>query len=139
MTRRIIETEADILEGCAWLTRVEPRFGRALEVTGTPPLRRREGGFPALLHTICAQQLSVASADSVWLKLCAAGVDDPLVCLTHDEESLRALGRSRPKARNAQARAGAGLDNDAQATQPEDEAHAPQTAGKGIGIWAPEV
>jgi DNA-3-methyladenine glycosylase II len=139
MTGRLIETETDILEGCAWLTRTEPRFGRALELTGTPPLRRRDGGFGALLHTICAQQLSVASADSVWRKLCAAGADDPATLLTLSEDRLRELGLSRPKARYATALAEADIDFRALATMPEDEAIAVLTAVKGIGAWTAEI
>ena len=139
MTGRLIETETDILEGCAWLTRTEPRFGRALELTGTPPLRRRDGGFGALLHTICAQQLSVASADSVWRKLCAAGADDPATLLTMSEDRLRELGLSRPKARYATALAEADIDYRALATMPEDGAIAVLTAVKGIGAWTAEI
>ena len=139
MTGRIIETEADILEGCDWLASAEPRFGRALELTGTPPLRRREGGFAALLHTICAQQLSVAAADSVWTKLCAANADDPAIILTLTEDSLRECGLSRPKARYATALAEAAIDYPALATMPEDEAIAVLTAVKGIGIWTAEI
>jgi DNA-3-methyladenine glycosylase II len=139
MSGRIIETEADILEGCDWLIRAEPRFGRALELTGTPPLRRRDGGFAALLHTICAQQLSVASADSVWMKLRAAGADDPATLLTMNEDSLRALGLSRPKARYATALAEAEIDYPALARMPEDKAIAVLTAVKGIGIWTAEI
>ena len=139
MTGRIIETEADILEGCDWLACAEPRFGRALELTGTPPLRRREGGFAALLHTICAQQLSVAAADSVWTKLCAANADDPAIILTLTEDSLRECGLSRPKARYATALAEAAIDYAALATMPEDEAIAALTAVKGIGIWTAEI
>jgi DNA-3-methyladenine glycosylase II len=139
MTRRIIETEADILEGCDWLARAEPRFGHALELTGTPPLRRREGGFGALLHTICAQQLSVAAADSVWAKLCTARANDPGVLLSLSEDALRECGLSRPKARYARALAEAGIDYSALATMPEDEAIAALTAVKGIGIWTAEI
>ena len=139
MTGRIIESEACILEGCDWLTRAEPRFGRALELTGTPPLRRRQGGFAALLHTICAQQLSVASADSVWAKLCAAEADDPAVLLTLTEDSLRDCGLSRPKARYARALAEAEIDYAALASMPEDEAIAALTAVKGIGVWSAEI
>jgi len=139
MTGRIIETEADIQEGCAWLARAEPRFAQALALAGTPPLRRREDGFPALLQPICSQQLSVASADSVWRKLCAAGVDDPGVCLSHDEGSLRALGLSRPKARYALALAGSGIDYVSLETLPEGEAIAALTAVKGIGVWTAEI
>ena len=139
MTGRIIETQADILEGCDWLTRAEPRFGRALELTGTPPLRRREGGFAALLHTICAQQLSVAAADSVWAKLCAAKADDPAVVVRISEDELRGCGLSRPKARYAHALAEAGIDFAALASMPEDEAIAALTAVKGIGVWTAEI
>jgi DNA-3-methyladenine glycosylase II len=139
MTGRLIETEADILEGCDWLTRAEPRFGKALELTGTPPLRRRDGGFGALLQTICAQQLSVASADSVWVKLCAAGANDPVVLLTMSEDTLRGLGLSRPKARYATALAEAAIDYPTLATMPEDQAIATLTAVKGIGVWTAEI
>jgi DNA-3-methyladenine glycosylase II len=139
MTGRIIESEACILEGCDWLARTEPRFGRALELTGTPPLRRRQGGFAALLHTICAQQLSVASADSVWAKLCTSGADDPAVLLTLTEDSLRDCGLSRPKARYARALAEAGIDYAALATMSEDQAIAALTAVKGIGAWTAEI
>lgn len=139
MTPRLIETEADILEGCNWLVRTEPRFGRALELTGTPPLRRRDGGFGALLQTICAQQLSVASADSVWVKLCAAGADNPVALLKMSEDQLRGLGLSRPKARYATALAEAAIDYPALATMPEDQAVATLTAVKGIGLWTAEI
>jgi DNA-3-methyladenine glycosylase II len=139
MSGRIIESEADILEGCDWLTRAEPRFGRALELTGTPPLRRRDGGFAALLQTICAQQVSVASADAIWKKLCAASFHDPAVILSQTEDTLRDCGLSRPKARYAIALAEARIDYPALATLPEDEAIAMLTAVKGIGAWTAEI
>lgn len=139
MTGRLIESETDILEGCDWLARAEPRFATALELTGTPPLRRREGGYAALLHTICAQQLSVAAADSVWTKLRAAGADDPAILMTMSEDSLRGCGLSRPKARYAAALAEAAIDYPALATLPEDEAIAVLTAVKGIGTWTAEI
>jgi DNA-3-methyladenine glycosylase II len=108
-------------------------------LTGTPPLRRRQGGFAALLHSICAQQLSVASADSVWLKLCATGADNPAVIVTMSEDKLRACGLSRPKARYAHALAEADIDYGALVAMPEDEAIATLTAVKGIGVWTAEI
>jgi DNA-3-methyladenine glycosylase II len=139
VTGRIIETLDDIREGCDWLVRAEPRFAPALERAGLPPLRRREGGFPALLHTICAQQLSVAAADSVWKKLCAAGARDPEVLLALTEDELRGCGLSRPKVKYARALAEAPLDFEALAVMPEDEAIAALTAVKGIGVWTAEI
>jgi len=139
VTGRIIETLDDIREGCDWLVRAEPRFGPALERAGLPPLRRREGGFPALLHTICAQQLSVAAADAVWQRLCAAGARDPAVLMALSDDELRGCGLSRPKLRYARALAEAPLDYDALAVLPEDEAIAALTAVKGIGVWTAEI
>ncbi len=139
MTGRLIETLDDIREGCDWLAGAEPRFAAALERTGLPPLRRSGGGFPALLHTICAQQLSVASANAVWTRLQAAGADDPAVLSQLDESALRQLGLSRPKARYALALAGSGIDYDALAVLPEDEAIAVLTSVKGIGVWTAEI
>lgn len=136
---RLIETEADILEGCAWLVRAEPRFQPALAATGTPPLRRRAGGFGALLHTICAQQLSVAAADSVWRRLCAAGADDPAALDALSDDALRGCGLSRPKVRYARALVEAGIDFDALARMPEDNAIDALTAVKGIGVWSAEI
>jgi len=139
MTDRIIHSTACVAEGAAWLAAREPRFARALEETGPLPLRRREGGFPALLHTICAQQLSVAAADSVWRKLCAAEATEAARLLAHDDETLRACGLSRPKIRYARALAEAGIDFDALASLPEGEAIATLTAIKGIGVWTAEI
>lgn len=139
MTGRIIETQADILEGCDFLARAEPRFARALALAGTPPLRRRDGGFAALLRTICAQQLSVAAADSVWSRLLARGADDPEALLDLAEDDLRGCGLSRPKIRYARAIAEARLDYPALAGLPEDEAIARLTALPGIGVWTAEI
>ena len=139
MTERIIETDACVAEGAAWLARAEPRFAEALEITGPLPLRRREGGFPALLHTICAQQLSVAAADSVWKKLCAAEATAPERFAALGEEELRACGLSRPKIRYARALAEAGIDYPGLADMPVEEAVASLTAVKGIGVWTAEI
>ena len=139
MTSRIIETDADVAEGAAWLAEQVPEFARALEQTGALPLRRRSGGFPAMLQAICGQQLSVASAASVWNKLCDAGIQESDAVLAAGEDQLRACGLSRPKVRYAIALAEADLDYGALATMPEDEAIATLTAVKGIGTWTAEI
>lgn len=139
MTYRLIETPEDIDEGCAWLTAREPRFAMALAQTGRPPLRRRPGGFPALLHAICAQQLSVASANAVWGRLQEAGADDPAIVAQLSDETLLGCGLSRPKLRYARALVAADLDYAALSGLPEEEAVARLTAVKGIGVWTAEV
>ena len=139
MTGRIIETSDDIEEGMAWLCRTEPRFAEAYAQTGPLPLRRRKGGFQALLNTICAQQLSVAAADSVWKKLCAAKANSPRRFLELEEDELRACGLSRPKIKYARALAEAGINYRRLATMREDEAIATLTEVKGIGVWTAEI
>ena len=139
MTGRIIETDADVEEGIAWLSKAEPRFAEAYTQTGPLPLRRRKGGFQALLNTICAQQLSVAAADSVWRKLCAAKANSPKRFMELGDEELRACGLSRPKIKYARALAEAGINYRRLSTMPEDEAIATLTAVKGIGVWTAEI
>ncbi len=139
LSDRIIETDADVAEGAAWLAAREPRFAWALEQTGPLPLRRRSGGFPAMLQAICGQQLSVASAAAVWDRLEKAGLTDQAPVLGAGFDDLRACGLSRPKIRYAQALAEADIDYPALATMPEDEAVATLTAVKGIGVWTAEI
>lgn len=139
MPAGIIESESDLEEGAAWLAAREPRFGEALALTGPLPLRRREGGFPALLKTICSQQLSVASADAVWGRLEAAGATVPANLMAMDETALRACGLSGQKIRYARALAEADVDYRQLAALPEDEAIARLTAIKGIGVWTAEI
>ncbi|MEM6678311.1 MAG: DNA-3-methyladenine glycosylase 2 family protein [Pseudomonadota bacterium] len=135
----LIETDADVAEGCAALATLDPRFDQALAVIGPVPLRRRPAGFDALLRAICSQQLSVASANAVWTRLEAAGATVPDTIQSLGEDGLRACGLSRQKAAYALALARAGLDFEALAQMPEEEAVAALTAVKGIGLWTAEV
>ena len=139
MTDRIISTDACVAEGAAWLAAREPRFAAALEQTGPLPLRRRDGGFPALLQAICGQQLSVASAAACWNRLAEAGATEAAGLAALDDDALRACGLSRPKIRYARALVDADLDYDALAVLPEEEAIALLTAVKGIGLWTAEI
>ncbi|GMG80854.1 DNA-3-methyladenine glycosylase [Paralimibaculum aggregatum] len=139
MDSRLIETADDIAEGCAWLAGRCDRMAEAHALCGLPPLRRRPGGYPALLQAIVSQQLSVASADAVWGRLAALGAEDPAVLLAAGDEALRKAGLSRQKIAYAQALAAADLDYAALAGMPEDEALAALTAVKGIGQWTAEI
>jgi len=139
MTDRIIHNDEDVAEGAAWLAKKCPQLAKALKETGPLPLRRRDGGFSALLQAICGQQLSVASASAVWGRLEECGATDPKSFAWVDDDVLRACGLSRPKIKYARALAEANLDYDALATLPVDEAVANLTAVKGIGVWTAEI
>lgn len=137
MSHRIIETEADLAEGAAWLARREPRFAPAL--AEPLPLRRKAPGFATLLDAIVSQQVSTASAAAIWTRLAAAGLTDPLRVAAADDEALRACGLSRPKIRYALALARSGFDYDRIGTHPDEEAIAALVALPGIGRWTAEV
>lgn len=139
MVGRIIESEADVAEGAAWLAARHPRFAEILDVTGPLPLRRRGGGFAALLDIVMAQQVSVASADAIWARLDAAGLTEAEAVAAAGEDDLRACGLSRQKIAYAHGIARAGIDFAALARAPDDEVVAALVALRGIGRWTAEI
>ncbi len=122
----------------------EPRLASALERVGYPDARMRDPGYKTLLRTIVGQQVSVASAASVWGKLEAElGADfTPACLLARDFDTLRACGLSRQKqgyARSLCELVEAGeLDID---SLPSDDEAAIEllTRIKGIGRWSAEI
>ncbi|HVH03486.1 MAG TPA: DNA-3-methyladenine glycosylase 2 family protein [Amaricoccus sp.] len=139
MVGRIIETEADVAEGAAHLAAIEPRFGRALALTGPLPLRRRPDGFATLFSAIVSQQVSTAAATAIWNRLEAIGATAPAGILAAPDEALRGAGLSRQKIAYGRAIAGAGLDFPALRTLPDAEIVAALTRLKGIGVWTAEI
>lgn len=139
MVGRIIETEADIAEGMAWLAARDPRFGAAHDLTGPLPLRRKPEGFAELLGAIVSQQVSVASARAIWGRVEGAGLTSPAAIRAASDDDLRACGLSRPKLRYARALAEAGIDFDALRHLPDAEVITRLTAVPGIGAWTAEI
>ncbi|MDP4032279.1 MAG: DNA-3-methyladenine glycosylase 2 family protein [Pseudorhodobacter sp.] len=139
MTGRIIETEACLAEGAAWLAAQEPRFAHALAQTGPLPLRRRADGFSALLDTIVSQQVSVASASAIWRRLQAAGLTEAEAVASAGEAALRDCGLSRQKIRYAQGLAEAGIDYAALRDLSDAAVVARLIALPGIGHWSAEI
>ena len=45
-------------------------LARAIQRVGKPPPRRRPPGFASLLWIIVGQQVSTASANAIWRRLC---------------------------------------------------------------------
>jgi DNA-3-methyladenine glycosylase II len=136
---RIIVTPGCVAEGAAWLAAREPRFAHALDLTGPLPLRRREDGFGALVDAIVGQQVSVASAAAIRGRLASAGLDTPAALTDATDESLRACGLSRQKARYLRALAAAGIDWPALRDTRHDDVVAILTAVPGVGTWTAEM
>ena len=139
MVGRIIQTTECVAEGADWLSRHDPRFARAIAMTGPLPLRRQADGFAALLSSIVSQQVSVASARAIWARLEAAGMVAPEALARASEDDLRALGVSRQKARYAKALAEARLDYPALHHLSDEAVIATLIELPGIGRWTAEI
>lgn len=136
---RLILTQDDIDEGCAHLAAVCPVWARVLPQLGPMPLRRQPDGFAAMAQAIVGQQVSVAAAAAIWGRLKAAGLDRQQTLGDADDDTLRAAGLSRPKARYLRGIAAAGLDWDGLRALPDDRAIAELVALPGIGVWTAEI
>jgi DNA-3-methyladenine glycosylase II len=127
------------------LAAVDRDVARALARIGYPPPRQRDPGFATLLRIMVAQQLSTRSAAAIWGRVEQACL--PLVSaesfLALDEAAFRRIGFSRQKMTYgralAEAVASGGLDLEALATMPEEEAVAAIAALKGFGRWSAEI
>lgn len=123
---------------------MEPAMARALEITGYPEPRIRPTGYATLLRTIVGQQVSVASAASVWAKLeTLLGTSiAPETLLAAEFDALRGCGLSRQKqgyARSLCELVVAGqLDLENLPTD-DEEAIAQLVRIKGIGRWSAEI
>lgn len=136
---RIIETDADVAEGAAWLAANDPQMARALAQTGPLPLRRKPDGFAHLLSAIISQQVSTASAAAIWARMEGAGLTTQSAVLAAGDDGLRAVGLSRQKIAYAQALAGADIDYAALRDAPDAQVIATLVAVKGIGVWTAEI
>lgn len=133
-----------IREGLDAVAAREASIATALERTSYPEPSIRERGYKTLLRTIVGQQVSVASAASVWNKLEAELGEDftPSCLLERDFETLRACGLSRQKqgyARSLCELVAAG-ELDLANLPDDDEAAIEQLVRiKGIGRWSAEI
>ena len=136
---RLIETEADVAEGAAWLADRFPPFAMALDRTGPWPLRRRPEGFTELFRTIVYQQVSLTSAGAVWARAEAAGITTEAGLLAAPEETLIAVGLTRAKQRYARALAEARIDYAGLHRMSDEAAAARLMEVPGIGRWTAEI
>jgi len=136
--------EAMIAHAMEELAAADPDMERALAHSGLPPLRPSEPGFRTLVNAICSQQVSKASAAAILGRLeDAIHPFSPDRVMDFDEDSLRTLGLSRPKARYvmgmAQQIAVGTLRLDRLSTFDDETAIAELVKVKGIGRWTAEV
>lgn len=137
-------TPETLITACDTLAAADPDLAGVIERVGYPPLWPREPGFPTLLKLILEQQVSLASAQATYDRLLAAvGTLTPASLMALDDETLRAIGFSRQKARYARLLAGAvqggSLDIDALAREDDETVRQELQKITGIGPWTAEV
>lgn len=133
-----IRTALDTLATC------EPLIAVAVERVGYPEPRIRDRGYETLLRTIVGQQVSVAAAQSIWVKLGAALGDltNPEIVAATSDDELRAAGLSRQKASYARSLADEVTSGRLDLTNlpvDDEEAIAQLIRIKGIGRWSAEI
>ena len=91
-------TEETFGQGLHFLSERDPDLAQILTKFGPPPMWAREPGFPALIHIILEQQVSLASARAAYDRLReAASPLTPVRFLELDDAMLKAIGFSRQK------------------------------------------
>lgn len=133
----------DWAEARAALLAADPSLGPALALP--LPVRPARTPFGQLVRAICAQQISVLAADAVERRLLAAcgGACTPEALSALSEESLRAVGLSRPKATYvrglAQAAADGALEELGLAALDDEGVITHLTRLPGVGRWTAEM
>jgi DNA-3-methyladenine glycosylase II len=131
-------------KACQWLARGDEDLNRIYDQLGTPPMWARKPGYETLVHIILEQQVSLASAQAMFLRV--KEVIRPLTpvnLLTFSENKLRALGVTRQKARYfllaAQAIQTGELELDSLQGLTDEEAIAHMVRITGIGPWTAQI
>lgn len=134
-----LKDDACIVKGAKWLSEKEPRFRKIYRRVAPLHIRIDQGGYESLLRAIVSQQLSVASARSIWKKLQKADLVSANAIIRADDEILQKCGLSAPKRRYMKALAQSGIDFEALKELPNSEIIKILTAVSGIGVWTAEI
>lgn len=139
LAMQVIKNQADVDVGADWLATNVSGFAEVLDQTGPLPLRLKPAGFRGLLEIIVSQQVSVASANAIRLRMEGAGLFEVNAVLEAGNEGLRGAGLSKPKARYALALAQSGFDFAALEALGDAQAIEELITLTGIGPWTAQV
>jgi DNA-3-methyladenine glycosylase II len=134
-------TRRALLDAVAALTAADPGLARVVAAHGPPPLWARPRGFATLVRIILEQQVSLASAATLFARVERAlgGAVTPASVGAAGEPGLRALGLTRQKARYVAALADrvatGALPLTRLARLPDAEVGAQLVRVPGIGPW----
>jgi len=134
-------TDADVEA----LVATDADLAAAVERWGPPPTWRRPPGFATLVLQVLEQQVSLGAAAAHFARLAetAGGEVTPAAVVDLDDDTMRAAGVSRQKARYVRALAAAVLDGELDLhgldSLTDEQARAALTAVPGIGPWTADV
>lgn len=136
----------DIDRGLSILLELDPSLKAVADIAGPLPLRRKPASFASLANIITSQQVSVASAAAIYKRLedhfQTTGLTAEAISKTDDDALGGTIGLSRPKIKTFREVSTAclnGLDLEALASRPAQEAHDTLCAIKGIGRWTADI
>ena len=135
----IIKDQKSLENSCEELINRTPKFKQVLNLHGFPSIRKRSGGFKALLKTIISQQLSVAAASNIWERVESQGFANLKAIKSADEAALRSLGLSRQKVQYVKSLAFSGIKFHTFEGSDDEEIISVLTSVKGIGLWSAEI
>ena len=97
---QIYKNSKDLTTALEILVAKDKKLAAAFEEYGTPPLRKRSGGFPGLARLLISQQVSTAAAATIHRRFEALiGEVRPENLLALSDAALSGCGLSRPKQR----------------------------------------
>jgi len=133
-----------VARGARALARVDPELGEIRRRLGDPPLWWRRPGFATLVRIILEQQVSIAAARTMFLRLEKfLGGMTPAAMLAAGELVLRRFGLTRQKARyccELAARLQDGRLNLSRLSRlPEDAGRAILLEVPGLGPWSADI
>ncbi len=142
-----MQSFTDILNTATiYLSDIDPVLKRVIAEVGPCTLVPQPNIFEALVDAIISQQISVRAADAIMVRLRAAtpgGAVTPEVLMPFEQEALRAVGLSTPKARyirNLLEHIQSGeLDLESLPELDDETIISKLVAVKGIGRWTAEM
>ena len=135
---------AALAEGAQLLADRDPVLRRLHARLGVPPMWGRQPGFAALVRIILEQQVSLAAARTLFLRLVAhAGAMTPSALHALGIQGLRDFGLTRQKAAYCHGLATRILDGELAlarvAAAPDEQGRAMLRAVPGIGPWSVDI
>lgn len=137
-------THGRLREAVTALSASDPFLARVAERWGTPPLWARRPGFPTLVRIILEQQVSLASAATLYKRLVGhAGGMTPHAIAALGMQGLREFGLTRQKSAFCHGLAERVLDGpldlSAVSRAPDSEGRAMLLAVPGLGPWSVDI